>query len=261
MQVVHNALAVLEEIARRQPVTLAELHRVLGLPKTTVHRALATLAEAGWARSSEDRRWSIAPRAAVLGARASSAGGLRELALPVMEALRDACGEAVHLTVPDGDAVVLIERIDSPRAVRTYNPVGSRAPLHASANGKAILAHLPEADRQAYLAGDIATYTRRTLSSPRRLRAELARVRRQGWARNRGEYVPDVAAVAAPIFSRDGRPIAAMSISAPADRLPEAKVPRAARLVGAAARELSALLGDVRALDGATDDDVPAHSI
>lgn len=246
LQVVHNALNVLEEVARRQPVSLAELHRVLELPKTTVHRALGTLAEAGWIRPAPGRRWAIAPRAVVLGSHAASEGGLRELALPVMQVLRDTTAEAIHLTVRDGDAVVLIERIDSPHAVRTWNPLGTRAPLHASANGKAIWAHLPDADREALFDVDFSAYTDRTETDPERLRDQLRVAARRGWASNRGEFVTSVAAVAAPIFDRSGMPVASIGVSAPVTRLPASAMPRVARFVVAAADELSTLLGHVR---------------
>ncbi len=250
MQVVHNALAVLEEVARRQPVSMTELHRTLGLPKTNVHRALATLDAAGWLRAGSDRRWSLAPRAAVLGARAASGDGLRELARPVLETLRDETGEAVHLTVPDGDAVVLIERLDSPRAVRTYSALGARAPLHASANGKAWLAGLPEADAMLRIPDEPTRYTEHTIVEPARIVRELARVRRRGWASNRGEFLSDVAAVAAAVFSRTGDPVASISVSAPITRLPRSAESRVARPVLEAAAEISAQLGHGREASG-----------
>lgn len=220
MQVVRNALRVLEVLGRKGPLSLAAVQRELGLPKTTVHRLLGSLAEAGWARAGDDG-WRVAPRAAVLGACAGSAGGLRELALPAMEKLRERTGEAIHLTVPEGRDIVLIERLESTQAVRTHNVIGARAPLYASANGKAVLATLEPAACEAVLDGECVAFTEETLTDPDRLRFEIARVRARGFAVNRGEFVPEVAAVAAAVTDPEGRAVAALSISAPLHRLPE----------------------------------------
>lgn len=249
MQVVQNALTVLEEVARRQPVSLAELQQVIGLPKTTIHRALSSLRDAGWARAASDRRWLLAPRAAVLGARAANAGDIREIALPVMMALRDDTGEAVHLTVPDADAVVLIERVECPHAVRTHNAIGARAPLYASAHGKVVLAHAPEPEAEERIAEARTAFTERTMTDPDSLRKELRRIRKRGWATNRGEWVPEVASVAAPVFSRGGQVVAAIGISAPESRLPKSAMAAAARCILLAATELSAHLGHPEAAD------------
>jgi DNA-binding IclR family transcriptional regulator len=244
MQVVRNALRILEEVGRRQPVGLAELHRIVGLPKTTVHRTLVALAEAGWIQARHGAgSWMLAPRAVVLGALAASGSGLRDLALPTMERLRDATGESIHLTVPDGAAVVLIERLDSPRAVRVVNPLGTRAPMHASANGKAILAALPEAESAKRIGGALRRFTDATVTDRARLRAELARARADGFARSRGEFVKESAAVAAAVCDRSRRPIAAIAVSGPASRLGEPLLTRYGRLVATAAAEVSARLG------------------
>jgi len=245
MQVVKNVLRVLEALGRREPRTLTELHRELALPKTTAHRLLGALAEGGWARSGDDG-WRLTPRAAVLGARAASAGGLRELALPAMEALRERTGEAIHLTVPEEGHVVLIERLDSPQAVRTHNPIGARAPLHASANGKAVLATLPPEALEALLRRGTAAFTESTVTDPDRLRFELARVRARGFAVNRGEFVPDVAALAAAVTDPEGCAVAAISISAPLHRLPDDRVEAWGPEVVATAREVSGHLEAAR---------------
>jgi DNA-binding IclR family transcriptional regulator len=259
VQVVHNALRVLEEVARRQPIGLAELHRRLGLPKTTVHRTLVALAEAGWIRPGprETGSWALAPRAVVLGAQAADAGGIRTLALPAMERLRDETDECVHLMIPEDGSVVLIERLDSPRAVRTVNPLGTRAPMHASANGKAILARLAAEDVERLFRRPLAGFTEQTITDPGKLRAELDRIRRDGYARNRGEFVREVAAVAAAIVDRKGTPVASLSISAPAMRVSDATAQRFGRLVANAAAEVSAALGHVS--EAASEGTTPGH--
>ena len=232
MQNVINALRVLEEVAARQPAGVGELARVLGLPKSTVQRSLRTLHEAGWIRpaAGEITRWQVTSKALQVGRRAEL--GLRDAAMPVMEQLRQRTGETIHLMVPEGDAVVLIERLETDKPLRIVLPLGTRLPLHASANGKAVLAH-----RSAPLP-ELASYTDTTIVDPEALAAELAAVRARGYADNRGEWRSDIAAVAAAVLGPDG-PVASLSVSTPASRMPEELREEYGKLVTQAARTLT----------------------
>ena len=89
---------------------------------------------------------------------------------------------------------------------------GQRTPVHAGAAGKLLLAHLAAEELDFRLAQPLAAYTPRTITEPRRLRAELARIRRAGWAQDRGESAPSIQAYAAPVADRDGRVVAAVSV-------------------------------------------------
>ncbi|MFI7706749.1 IclR family transcriptional regulator [Nonomuraea sp. NPDC049480] len=232
MQNVINALRVLEEVAARQPAGVGELARELGLPKSTVQRGLRTLHEAGWIRPAGGAvtRWQVTSKALQVGRRAEL--GLRDVALPVMEELRQRTGETIHLMVPEGDAVVLIERLETDKPLRIVLPLGIRLPLHASANGKAVLAHL---DRPI---DELPGYTGTTITDPEVLRAELAEVRARGYADNRGEWRSDIAAVASAVLGPDG-PLASLSVSTPASRMPDDLRREYGKLVTRAARTLT----------------------
>ncbi|WP_431907112.1 IclR family transcriptional regulator [Nonomuraea jabiensis] len=232
MQNVINALRVLEEVAARQPAGVGELARVLGLPKSTVQRSLRTLHEAGWIRpaAGEITRWQVTSKALQVGRRAEL--GLRDAAMPVMEQLRQRTGETIHLMVPEGDAVVLIERLETDKPLRIVLPLGTRLPLHASANGKAVLAH------RSAPPPVLASYTDTTITDPEALDAELAAVRARGYADNRGEWRSDIAAVAAAVLGPDG-PVASLSVSTPASRMPEELREEYGKLVTQAARTLT----------------------
>ncbi|AQZ65304.1 Transcriptional regulator, IclR family [[Actinomadura] parvosata subsp. kistnae] len=234
MQNVINALRVLEEVADRQPVGVGELARGLGLPKSTVQRSLKTLHEAGWIRPAggEVTRWQVTSKALQVARRTEL--GLRDAAVPVMEELRQRTGETIHLMVPEGDAVVLIERLETDKPLRIVLPLGTRLPLHASANGKAVLAHL---DRPL---GDLPGYTDTTITDPRALRAELDAVLARGYADNRGEWRSDIAAVAAAVLAPG--PVASLSVSTPASRMTEELRAEYGKLVAGAARTLAELL-------------------
>ncbi|MEV0439529.1 IclR family transcriptional regulator [Streptomyces spectabilis] len=245
MQNVLNTLRVLEELATRQPVGVAELARAMDLPKSTVQRALGTLRTAGWIRQTgtPPTRWTLTTKALLVGRQATGELGLRDVAVPVMEELRRATDETVHLAVPEGERVVLVERLETTQPVRIVLPLGQHLSGHASANGKAILAaRTPEAVER-YVADGLTRFTEATIDDPEALRAELRAIRARGYALNEGEWRADVAAVAAAILGPDGTPAASMSINLPAGRGDRKRLEDLGVHVRAAAREISTALG------------------
>lgn len=217
-----TALTVLETVARTQPIGLSDLARTLRLPKSTVQRCLATLHEAGWIEpeSADSRRWVVGMRAFTVAVTVVDRSGLRDQALPVMAALGGRTEETIHLAVPDGREIVLVERVDSPHPLRAVSAVGARAPLHASSNGKAILASFAADDLSDYLRHGLAQVTTHTLTDESALREELQQVRASGYAISREEYQEGVVSVAAAVTpEREQRPIASLSISGPRDRM------------------------------------------
>lgn len=246
MESVKTALKVLELVGSAGPIGVSELAREVGEPKSTVQRDLVTLNEAGWIRPVETggrRRWTLTAKVLTLARQLQPAPDLRDKALPIMDRLRTRTQETIHLTLRDGDRVVLIERLDSPQPLRTVRPLGSRAPLHLNSNGKAILAFLPEAERNAYLDRPLAAWTPHSLSDRKALERDSSLIRKRGYALNDRELDLHIRAVAAPILLKSGEPIAGLSISCPASRLPDSLVESYGALVHAAAEEISAQIG------------------
>ncbi len=244
MDSVKTALKVFEAVAMNPRIGVSELAQRLEEPKSTVQRCLVTLHEAGWIRPADGprRSWVATTRLFTLGRAAESEPRLRSSALPVMQRLRDETGETIHLMVPDGHEVVLIERIDSTQPVRTVRMLGARAPLHVASNGKAVLAYLTAEEQDRYLKGPLERWTTRSLTRPLQIRTQLRRIRETGYAVNIGELDEGVNAVAAPVFNRDMRPIAAVSISCPAIRLPKQRVADYGARVAAAAAQITRAL-------------------
>jgi IclR family transcriptional regulator, acetate operon repressor len=197
-----TALHVLEAVAEAQPIGVSELARKLGLPKSSLQRSLETLAAAGWIRpvGSEATRWALTTRMLQIGRAGAGDQQLRTRALLVMEEVRTETRETVHLAVPDGRHVVVIERLESPQPVRTFIPLGMAAPITASANGKAILAHLSADDLEAQLADGLPRFTPATITDRPRFLEQLAQIRQRGYATNEEEWRIGVAAVAAAIL-------------------------------------------------------------
>lgn len=244
MRAAAMALRVMEGVASFQPVGASELARKLALSKTTVHRSLMSLHKAGWIEPLEVRReWTLSIRALVVGGRAvESRVGLRSIAIPVMDELRQTTEETIHLLVRSRDFVVLIERLDGIKPPRAFNPLGGQARLHRTSSGKAILAHLPGPERETYLKAR-ASVSRVSLQGQKALATDLERARKRGFAINTGENLPGVTAVGAPIFGADQYPIAAITISAASERMPAALIPAHGARVRDAARRITLGLG------------------
>lgn len=244
MNSVRKALLVLETVADLQPVGVSELATHLKQPKSSVQRALETLHEAGWIRAAvgERTRWELAFRAGRLARKAGSHFGLREAALPIMEKLRRETQETVHLAVLDDMEIVLVERLESPHAVRHVEPLGGRAPVLVTATGKAMLSRMSDAEvaRIYAVAAGAASQAVAAADAPALpdLLAELATARAQGYATT-ASWRDGVFATGAAIVGSDGRPIAAISISTPSVRAGEEARTQHAEMIVSAARSIS----------------------
>ncbi|MFJ8467205.1 IclR family transcriptional regulator [Streptomyces swartbergensis] len=242
MKSVTRSLRILEAVAQHQPVTVGELTKLFGLPKSTVQRTLVTLAEAGWLRANrkDTTRWEIGARVLAVRPAALQGSSLFAAAREPMVRLRDAVNETIHLSVPDAlQCMVVVDRVDCSHAVRTFHTVGDTSPLHATATGRAVLAHLPKQDVEEFIAQGLERYSDATPTDPDELRAELDRIRTDGYAVNRNQFRPDVCAIAAPVLDEEGTPLATVAISMPDSRYDANRLPEWGRLVADAAAEIT----------------------
>jgi IclR family acetate operon transcriptional repressor len=242
MKSVTRSLRILEAVAQHQPVTVGELTKIFGLPKSTVQRTLVTLAEAGWLRANrkDTTRWEIGARVLAVRPAALQGSSLFAAAREPMVRLRDTVNETIHLSVPDAlQCMVVVDRVDCSHAVRTFHTVGDTSPLHATATGRAVLAHLPKQDVEELITQGLERYSDTTPTDPDELRAELDRIRTDGYAVNLNQYRPDVCAIAAPVLDEEGTPLATVAISMPDSRYDADRLPEWGRLVADAAAEIS----------------------
>ncbi|MCK5892457.1 MAG: IclR family transcriptional regulator [Aeromicrobium sp.] len=216
-----SAFRVLEGVARLQPVGLSELAREVELPKSTVQRCLLTLQEVGWAESSSSAptRWSMTLRALSVTGGMGARESLRDVAVPVMHELQLSTTETIHLVAPDGDELVLLERLDTAHSLRAFLPLGERIPLHASATGLAFLSACDAGRIDRYLDGPLVPRTPDSLTDPDRIRDELAHIRERGWSVNVGGLSSGISSLGAPVLDHTGSPVAAVSISGPSSRI------------------------------------------
>ena len=246
MESVKSVLRIIEAVAASPEIGVSDLSRHLRQPKTTVQRGLMTLHEAGWIRPTHEprRRWKVTSKLFMLSRSAETEARLRRAALPVMQALRDETQETTHLMVREGRHLVLVERVDSPLVLRTVRDLGSRSLMHVTANGKSFLANLSTREQEEYLGGKLSALTEHTKTDPESLRRDFTQIKKVGYATNFGELDLHVHAVAAAILNPDGKPIAALSISCPASRLPMDKAHAFGAKVIAAAKAVSQRLVD-----------------
>ncbi|MFG2129219.1 IclR family transcriptional regulator [Streptomyces sp. NPDC048751] len=245
MKSVTRSLRILEAVAQHQPVTVGELTKLFGLPKSTVQRTLVTLAEAGWLRANrrDTTRWEIGARVLAVRPAALQGSSLFAAAREPMIRLRDAVNETIHLSVPDAlQCMVVVDRVDCDHAVRTFHTIGGTSPLHATAAGRAILAHLPKRDVEELAAQGLERFSDTTPADPGELRAELDRIRADGYAVNQNQYRPGVCALAAPVLDEAGAPLAAVAISMPDSRYDADRVPEWGRLVSDVTAEITGRL-------------------
>ena len=251
MQSVLRSLRVLEVLSERQPVGVNELARICALPPSTTQRILLTLADAGWIRPTEgpSPRWLLTGKALIVGRRAQREAGIRELAHAPMIGLRDTTHETINLVLLDeGVRTVMIDRVDSDQAVRSYSELGQVRQLHATAGGRAMLAALTDDEIEAIVAAGLNSYTQQTVTNPDELRADIRQIREKGYAVNIGQNRLDVCSVGAAVLDRRGRPVAAISMSMPDSRWDDQREREWGALVSAAAADVSSGLSVSSAL-------------
>lgn len=218
-----RGLEALEVLAASdEPLGPTQLARRIGLDKATVNRLLFTLCEAGYAQVEDGGRYRLTGRIMQLAGGFGSQSGLRELARPHLERLRDATDETVHLGVRDGDRVSYIDKVPGTHPVRLVSEVGRAMPLHTTALGKVALAWMDDDDRLRVLAElELAPRTERSITSVDELGRELIRTRERGYAIDDRENEEHAYCVGAPVLDRDGRLVAMVSLSGPSYRVAE----------------------------------------
>jgi IclR family transcriptional regulator, acetate operon repressor len=242
MRALQVALDTVAVIGRLQPVGVSEIARELDLPKSTVQRSLRSLEEAGWIEPAGDERgsWSLSLKAGMSVARADfSTRKLRIAAIPVMEELRRRTHESVYLAVRYQEQIALVERLDGINPVVHAWPLWHPGPMHATSLGKAILAALPPEELDNYLAGPLQRISALTVTDPDVLREELEAIRKRGFSTSFQTNWPDENGVGAAVRNGRGQPFAAISISAPIDRVNRQKCIELGDLLVDAARRIS----------------------
>ena len=224
-------LLALEKIAQHQPIGVSELARQIDDNLAAAQRAIATLDSAGWVRKSPGKptRWELTAHIYWVAQYAYGSQDLRRRARGELEDLREATGESVLLIVPDGGRFIVIDVLESPHYLRTAPPIGMIVSAQWSATARALLPYMSDQDQIEYL-GE---------KPDAKMLEDFELTWKRGYCISMGDVIAGSTNISAPIFEVDGRPIAAIVISAPTERTSEAEYDKLSRMVSAAARRLS----------------------
>ena len=239
-----NAVDVLDLVADRPGIGLADLARRLELSKSAAHRLVHTLLDSGYLREGDGGSgYVLGYRLIALGRAAEKANPLGELAAGPMRALRDDVNETVHLAVLEGDAALYVEKVESTQVLRHWTRLGEPLPLHCGAAAKCLAAFAFDPARLAELLrpqDPLPRYTDQTITHLDDLLAELERIRTAGFAVSRSEQYEGVTGIAAPLYRPGdrGRAIAAVSLAGPSTRFSDAAVEEWSAKLRATAHEI-----------------------
>jgi DNA-binding IclR family transcriptional regulator len=217
IQVLGKVAVLLDRLAEEQEVGAARLAQLMGEPRSTVYRLLASLQQLELVEPGSSRgTYRLGLKLFRLGSSVVARFDERRAALPVMERIHQATEETVFLCIRRGYEAVCIERIDGRWVQSMALQLGGSLPLHVGAAPRALLAYEPRGFWEEYLArGPLEPFTAHTPTSRRRLVRALDQVRANGWAVSDEDVVLGMAAVGAPIFDHRGAIRAALSMSGP----------------------------------------------
>ena len=215
-QSLSRAMRILVELGEGDR-SLDELAASIGVHKTTVMRLLHTLESERFVRRDEHHRYQLGSRLFALGQTALEQRAVRDVAQPHLARLSaDTGGLTVHMATFENGSAVYVAKVETTTPVRMYSRVGLPAALHATAVGKVLVAALPPARQEEVIATiDFRPFTERTIPDAEAYRAELARVRAQGWAQDGAEHETFINCVGAPVTDGGDRVLAAVSVSVP----------------------------------------------
>jgi IclR family transcriptional regulator, pca regulon regulatory protein len=216
IQSVEKSIILLDLLsAENSQLSLEDLTKKSGFPKTVCFRFLQTLRSLGLVEQNpKTKAYQLGPKLVSLGMAALKRLNLRQVALPVLQTLRDETQETVNLAIPSGTDVLFIERIMSDYLVNSNINIGDRLPVHCASLGKAILAFMPEKRSDEIISRlDFNRRTDRTITTASDLKNELSAIRNRGYAVNDEELEKGLRAVAAPILNYDGEAFAAINVA------------------------------------------------
>lgn len=238
---VERALSILDVFLKeKRPLSIADLHRSLDLPKPTVFRLVRGLESFGYLvrKDNDSNKYWLGSKILQLSSIINEKSDLSSLAMPILKKLRDETRETAHLNIIEKDERVCVYCLHGTKEIRYVVNIGDRSPLHLGASAKLMLAYMTDDFINQYI-------KRNQITDSQKLWDQLLKVRKQGYCITVGERSIDGIGVSAPVRDASGKVIAAIAVSAPAARLSREAVERYTLLAVKSAGELSSQLGHV----------------
>jgi IclR family KDG regulon transcriptional repressor len=223
---VHRAIQVIEMLAAaHEPISLAEVSKRLGVPKSSMFRILLTLEQRSIVIQDHDRKvFALGMKLLDWGNAALEKIDLKTIAHPHLLRLAHETKESFYLTILDDSEVIIIDRADSPEVWKMVARLGQRSPVHATASGQVLIADLNQGQLDKIIDRvGLKKYTPKTIVSLTKLRKRIADVRTTGFAIADREYKPDLFAAAVPIYDHRGSAVAALMTALPSERVEKNK--------------------------------------
>ncbi|GIO05577.1 transcriptional regulator [Brevibacillus reuszeri] len=248
LKTLDQSLKLLQLFTKEKPEWGArELAKETGLNHTNVYRVLSTFeANRFLVKDPETKKYSLGIRLWELGLTMSESFHVSRLIRPILEGMMKEAGESIFLTCLDGDEGLTLDALEPDHAVKFTVSVGSRSPLFVGASYRSMMAYLPKEHIERIIQQGLKQYTQNTIADPDQLRAELALILEQGWAKSAGEYTPDVLAIACPLFNYEGHIMGSLTISGPLYRMPEENIEKYRDILMRGKQEIDKLIKEYR---------------
>lgn len=245
VRAVERALLILDCFDGENPERgITDIAQAVGLHKATAHRIVTTLVNYGFLeRAADGQKYRLGLELANLGFKVIRRMNLRREALPYMKQLVEEWDETCDLSVFDEDKVFYVEVLRGNHALTIAAAVGQRLPAHCTASGKLFLAYLPSAELDPIINQSLVSFTENTITSRNTLLEQLESIRNQGYAVDYEEFEVGVCAVAAPIYNRMGKVVAALGCPCPISRMTSERIIQIAETFKDAAQAISHRMG------------------
>ncbi|MDF3867309.1 IclR family transcriptional regulator [Pseudomonas denitrificans (nom. rej.)] len=220
-QSLEKGLAVLRGFnASNRTMNLAEVAEAADITKSSAQRMIHTLEALGYvSKHPQTKRFQLTPQVMEIGYNYLAADTLVDVANPFLAELAQTTGETTNLTEPVRTDMLYVARFVGPKFIPIHLPIGSHIPMYCTASGRAFLSALSDDEVLELLQGsDLSSHTQYTRTSLEEILAEIAEIRRKGYAINSEELFLGDMAVAAPVRNSQGRPVASVHVVAPTSR-------------------------------------------
>jgi IclR family transcriptional regulator, acetate operon repressor len=243
---INKAFDILDLFSPLEPrLSLSEISKRLGLPKSTVYNLLATLVARGVLEKVDHEYYAMGTAIIDLTRSVRVNVELRDRAAPMLRKLADISHLSVYLTTLDKGECLYIYAIETSRRLLARTAVGDRVPLHCTSVGKVIIAHLPEEEAHEIVSRGLERFTAATITDPDNLYSVLKEICSQGFAIDNSEHEDGIYCVGAPIFNSQGQVIGACSISGTDPSILDDALKDLSSLVMTTAQEISRRMGFV----------------
>ena len=242
-----KTIKILELLAEKGELSVAEAASKLGMNRSTCHRFLVTLRELGYVVQDHRSHYRLSFQIFELGMKVADKVEIREVAYPYLKELSTLFNETINLGCLDNNEIIHLDKINSTEILRIDPSIGSRAPAYCTGLGKAILAYLPEEELNNFLQSvPLKEMTENTITTKGNLLHEFERIRKQGFAVDREELYIGLRCVASPVFGYTNYPLYSVSVAGPVSRMTKEKIAAIKEEVKRVCRELSKSLSQLQ---------------